>query len=84
MLKLSYSSNQLEAGTDEAGRGCLSGPVVAAAVILPPDFKNELLTDSKQLSEKKRHLLRPIIENEALSFGVSFVWGFFCLSGGNR
>jgi len=74
MLKLSYSSNQLEAGTDEAGRGCLSGPVVAAAVILPPDFKNELLTDSKQLSEKKRHLLRPIIENEALSFGVSFVY----------
>ena len=74
MLKLSYSSNQLEAGTDEAGRGCLSGPVVAAAVILPPDFKNELLTDSKQLSEKKRHLLRPIIEKEALSFGVSFVY----------
>jgi len=74
MLELKYSSYQLEAGTDEAGRGCLSGPVVAAAVILPPDFKHEMLTDSKQLSEKKRQLLRPIIEKEALSFGVSFVY----------
>ena len=74
MLELKYSSCQLEAGTDEAGRGCLSGPVVAAAVILPPDFRHEMLTDSKQLSEKKRKLLRPIIEKEALSFGVSFVY----------
>lgn len=74
MLALKYSSYQLEAGTDEAGRGCLSGPVVAAAVILPPDFRHEMLTDSKQLSEKKRQLLRPIIEKEALSFGVSFVY----------
>ena len=74
MLELRYSSNQLEAGTDEAGRGCLSGPVVAAAVILPPDFKHEMLNDSKQLSEKKRRILRPIIEKEALSFGVSFVY----------
>jgi len=53
MLKQSYSGFSLEAGTDEAGRGCLSGPVVAAAVILPKDFSHPFLTDSKQLSEKK-------------------------------
>ncbi|MBL4905201.1 MAG: ribonuclease HII, partial [Flavobacteriaceae bacterium] len=64
---------KLEAGTDEAGRGCLSGPVVAAAVILPKDFEHPLLNDSKQLTEKQRELLRPIIEKHALSFGVSFV-----------
>jgi ribonuclease HII len=74
MLKLNYSGFSLEAGTDEAGRGCLSGPVVAAAVILPKDFKHPFLNDSKQLSEKKRDLLRPIIEESALAFGVSFVW----------
>tara|TARA_B100000787_G_C16199245_1_gene303610 strand:+ start:3479 stop:4078 length:600 start_codon:yes stop_codon:yes gene_type:complete len=73
MLKNNYSGCQLEAGTDEAGRGCLSGPVVAAAVILPIDFYHELLNDSKQLSEVKRNILRPIIEKEALAFGVSFV-----------
>ena len=61
MLQLFYHS-ALEAGTDEAGRGCLAGPVTAAAVILPADFKNEVLTDSKQLTEKQRYLLRPIIE----------------------
>ena len=64
---------KIEAGCDEAGRGCLAGPVVAAAVILPPDFKHELLDDSKKLTEKQRDLLRPIIEKEALSYGVSFV-----------
>tara|TARA_R110000787_G_scaffold3540_5_gene13798 strand:+ start:1488 stop:2087 length:600 start_codon:yes stop_codon:yes gene_type:complete len=73
MLKNNYSGLQLEVGTDEAGRGCLSGPVVAAAVILPIDFYHELLNDSKQISEAKRKILRPIIEKEALSFGVSFV-----------
>ena len=74
MLAPNYSTYQYEAGTDEAGRGCLSGPVVAAAVILPADFRHEMLTDSKQLSKKKRNLLRPIIEKEALSFGISFVY----------
>ena len=74
MLKQNYSGYSLEAGTDEAGRGCLSGPVVAAAVILPANFTHPFLTDSKQLSEKKRAELRPIIEAEALAFGVSFVW----------
>ena len=63
----------IEAGCDEAGRGCLAGPVVAAAVILPHDFENELLDDSKKLSEAKRKKLRPIIEKEAIAFGVSFV-----------
>ncbi|WNW01504.1 ribonuclease HII [Tenacibaculum sp. HL-MS23] len=73
MLKLNYSGHILEAGTDEAGRGCLSGPVVAAAVILPENFHHELLNDSKQISEKKRRELRPYIEEHALAFGVAFV-----------
>ncbi|WP_028887227.1 ribonuclease HII [Tenacibaculum ovolyticum] len=73
MLKLNFSGNTLEAGTDEAGRGCLSGPVVAAAVILPKNFKHDLLNDSKQLSEKKRQELRPYIEEHALAYAVSFV-----------
>lgn len=72
-MKLNYSGFTLEAGTDEAGRGCLSGPVVAAAVILPQDFQHELLNDSKQLSEKKRRELRPYIEEHALAYGVSFI-----------
>ncbi|MCA0933630.1 ribonuclease HII [Lutimonas saemankumensis] len=73
MLALKYSSFEIEAGTDEAGRGCLAGPVVAGAVILPPDFNHPLLNDSKQLSEKKREFLRPIIEKEALAYAVAFV-----------
>lgn len=73
MLKLNYSGFSLEAGTDEAGRGCLSGPVVAAAVILPEDFKHPFLNDSKQLSEKKREELRPFIEENALAFSVTFI-----------
>ena len=73
MLKLNFSGHKLEAGTDEAGRGCLSGPVVAAAVILPDNFQHELLNDSKQLSEKKRQELRPYIEEHALAYGVSFI-----------
>lgn len=72
-LKAYFKEACLEAGCDEAGRGCLAGPVVAAAVILPENFNNELINDSKQLSEKKRHLLREIIENEALSWAVAFV-----------
>ncbi|MCL4117519.1 UNVERIFIED_CONTAM: hypothetical protein GTU68_041477 [Idotea baltica] len=74
MLELKYSNFKLECGTDEAGRGCLAGPVTAAAVILPPSFKNKVLNDSKQLSEKKRDLLKPIIESEALCFGVAHVF----------
>lgn len=74
MLTLNYSGFSLEAGTDEAGRGCLSGPVVAAAVILPADFSHPFLNDSKQLSEKKREELKPFIEENALAFAVSFVW----------
>ncbi|SEC20090.1 RNase HII [Tenacibaculum sp. MAR_2009_124] len=73
MLKLKFSKFSLEVGTDEAGRGCLSGPVVAAAVILPEDFSHELLNDSKQLSEKQRKKLRPFIEEHAIAFSVSFV-----------
>jgi ribonuclease HII len=61
-------------GTDEAGRGCLSGPVVAAAVVLPKGFSHSFLNDSKQLSKKKREELKPFIEEHALAFGVSFVW----------
>ena len=72
-LKKYFLKNIIEAGTDEAGRGCLSGPVVAAAVILPADFEHPLLNDSKQLTEKQRELLRPIIEENAISFGVAFV-----------
>jgi len=73
MLKLKYSKYNLEVGTDEAGRGCLAGPVVAAAVILPSDFKHPLLNDSKQLTEKQREKLRPIIEEHALAYAVAFV-----------
>ena len=74
MLQLNYSGFSLEAGTDEAGRGCLCGPVVAAAVILPTDLTHPFLNDSKQLSEKKRDEVRPFIEQNALAFSVSFVW----------
>jgi ribonuclease HII len=71
MLLTNFSKIILEAGTDEAGRGCLAGPVTAAAVILPADFINITLNDSKQLSEKVREKLKPIIEEEALCFSVS-------------
>ncbi len=74
MLKLNFSGKKLEVGTDEAGRGCLSGPVVAAAVILPKSFRHPLLNDSKQLTEKQRIELKPIIEEKALAFAVAFVW----------
>jgi ribonuclease HII len=71
MLKLRYSDYQLECGTDEAGRGCLAGPVTAAAILLPDNFKLDALNDSKQLSEKTREKLRPIIEELAISFSVT-------------
>ncbi len=71
MLLPNYSTFQIEAGTDEAGRGCLAGPVTASAVILPIDFENSLLNDSKQLTEKTREKIRPFIENEAVSFAVT-------------
>lgn len=73
MLQLSLNPNQIEAGCDEAGRGCLAGPVFAAAVILPSDFECELLNDSKQLSEKVRYQLRPLIEEQALAWAVGIV-----------
>jgi len=73
MLKPFLKLNRLEAGCDEAGRGCLAGPVFAAAVILPSDFCNELLNDSKKLSEKQRYSLRPIIEKEALAWALGVV-----------
>ena len=65
-----YNKNTIEAGCDEAGRGCLAGPVFAAAVILPADFENELLNDSKKLTEKQRYQLRPLIEEQALAWAV--------------
>lgn len=73
MLLPYYREGIIEAGCDEAGRGCLAGPVYAAAVILPPDYHNDLLNDSKQLSEKKRDLLRSIIERDAVSWAVGIV-----------
>ncbi|MDT8418173.1 MAG: ribonuclease HII, partial [Lutibacter sp.] len=73
-LKKYYLKNTVEAGTDEAGRGCLAGPVVAASVVLPANFYHPLLNDSKQLTEKQREILRPFIERNALSFGISYVF----------
>ncbi|WP_312187009.1 ribonuclease HII [Sphingobacterium sp.] len=73
MLLSYYQEQWVEAGCDEAGGGCLAGPVFAAAVIFPADFHHELLNDSKQLSEKKRMALRPIIEREALAYAVASV-----------
>lgn len=72
MLK-HYHRHTNEAGTDEAGRGCLAGPVTAAAVILPPAFENELLNDSKKLTLRKRNILKPIIEVKALCYGVTHI-----------
>lgn len=72
-LKLCFSGVVNECGCDEAGRGCLAGPVVAAAVILPPEFDCPSLNDSKQLTEKERDILRPIIENSALAWAVAVV-----------
>lgn len=74
MLLNQFSTFILEAGADEAGRGCLAGPVTAAVVILRPDFENTILNDSKQLSEKARQKLRPIIESEAVTFAFTHLY----------
>jgi len=73
MLLNKYYEGKIEAGCDEAGRGCLAGSVYAAAVILPDGYENELLNDSKQLSEKKRYQLREIIERDAVAWAVGIV-----------
>ena len=73
MLASHYYEGKVEAGCDEAGRGCLAGSVYAAAVILPDDYQNELLNDSKQLTEKKRYQLREIIEHDAIAWAVGVV-----------
>lgn len=73
MLLPYLNKDLIEAGCDEAGRGCLAGAVYAAAVILPPDFKNELLNDSKQLTEHQRYLLREVVQREALAWAVGVV-----------
>lgn len=74
MLLPYHIKNRIEAGCDEAGRGCLAGPVVAAAVILPKRFTHKDLNDSKKISERKRDILRPIIESKAVAWGVGVVW----------
>ncbi len=73
MIDITLHKGVNEAGVDEAGRGCLAGPVYAAAVILPEDFHHEWLNDSKQLTERRRALLRPIIEENAIAWGVGVV-----------
>ena len=73
MLKSHYYEGLIEAGCDEAGRGCLAGSVYAAAVILPPDYENELLNDSKKLTAKKRYALREAIERDAIAWAVGIV-----------
>lgn len=73
MLKSCYFEGKIEAGCDEAGRGCLAGSVYAAAVIFPADYQNEELNDSKQLTDKKRHQLREIIERDAVAWAVGVV-----------
>ena len=73
MLKNHYYEGKIEAGCDEAGRGCLAGSVYAAAVILPEDYQNEWLNDSKQLTEKRRYELRDIIERDAVAWAVGIV-----------
>jgi ribonuclease HII len=74
MLTKRYGKLKWECGTDEAGRGCLAGPVTAAAILLPDNFEHELLNDSKQLSERTRALLKPIIEANAISFAVTHIY----------
>lgn len=73
MLKKYFNKSKIEAGCDEAGRGCLSGPVVAAAVIMPKRFSNKYFNDSKKLSQKKRYELRKVVKEKALAWGVGFV-----------
>jgi ribonuclease HII len=73
MLAAYYKKNEIEAGCDEAGRGCYAGPVVAAAVILPKNFKHPLLNDSKKLSAAQRETLRPLIEEKAIAWGIGVI-----------
>lgn len=73
MLKNHFYENMIEAGCDEAGRGCLAGSVYAAAVILPPDYENAMLNDSKQLTEHRRYALREVIERDALAWAIGIV-----------
>src|SRR5580692_7430838 len=73
MLKAYFDKTLIEAGCDEAGRGCLAGPVFAAAVILPKNFRSKILNDSKQLTEKQRYELRPLIEKKALAYAVAYI-----------
>jgi ribonuclease HII len=73
MLKAFHSKGLTEAGCDEAGRGCLAGPVIASAVILPTNFRHKLLNDSKQLTDKQRQILEPIIKEKALSWAIGVV-----------
>ena len=73
MLKKFFQKGLAEAGCDEAGRGCLAGPVFAASVILPPNFRHPLLNDSKQVNEEDRNKLRPIIESKAIAWAVAMV-----------
>jgi len=73
MLKNHFYEGLIEAGCDEAGRGCLAGSVFAAAVILPPDYENELLNDSKQLTERRRYELRQVVERDAVAWAVGIV-----------
>ncbi len=74
MLTLQLHPNIIECGTDEAGRGCLAGPVTAAAIILPNDFSNDVLNDSKQLSEAKRKYLKPLLEDCCITYGVTHIF----------
>ena len=76
MLMNNFSNSNFEAGVDEAGRGCLAGPLTAAAVILPKDYENDALDDSKRLSEKKRFQLKSIIEKDSIDFAVFFISPF--------
>ncbi|WP_298761942.1 ribonuclease HII [uncultured Psychroserpens sp.] len=73
-LKPTFSNSKFECGTDEAGRGCLAGPVTAAAVILPIEYTNTILNDSKQLSEKKRNTLKPLIEEQAIAYSFCHIF----------
>jgi len=73
-LKACFSEFEFECGTDEAGRGCLAGPVTAAAVILPKHFQNSVLNDSKLLTEHSRNILKPIIESKAIAFAYHHIW----------
>ena len=72
-MLLKFYKNINETGTDEAGRGCLAGPVTAAAIILPESFENSILTDSKLLSERKRELLEPLLKHESICFGIAHI-----------